>query len=553
MRYNLEDIENTDKVYDICIIGTGPAGLVLSSELASTGLSICILESGGINPSHYADNLREVVNEGKMKIKEYSRERIVGGASSTWSGLSALLDPIDMDTRPYLKVPGWPISRDELIPFWTRTKNYNFPDLRAFDEFKKIKSVGQLSPSWNLISEKVFLATVPPQRFVEDIEKISKEKNIDLFYNATALSLSGDSNKKQVNEVITVTPSRKKYNIKSRYFILATGGIENARLLLNSKDICEAGLGNEHDQVGRYFMNHPKENYGYIRLKKPIYEAPYFFGCMNAGFAGFAGLRIKDEIQKELGILNSYVRLEPVYSWSGNKGVESFIFLTKKVITGFKLWRKSGKIVPVRDYSETGDDSPIQNDKKSFKDWAGIGFNIILNFGVIVRYATARVFKNKKVAIKIIKLRNFMEMEPDSNNRISLSDTRDINGSFIPRINYNITDLDRKSLIRLHKILSEELKNSGVGELVSSLENEDNWPVNQDASHHLGTTRMGDDIRSSVVNGDCRLHSINNVYCLGGSVFSTSGCANPTITICALSLRLAEHLKTTVFKLNRAD
>jgi choline dehydrogenase-like flavoprotein len=101
-------------------------------------------------------------------------------------------------------------------------------------------------------------------------------------------------------------------------------------------------------------------------------------------------------------------------------------------------------------------------------------------------------------------------------------------------------------LIALHEALAEECRRADVGELRTSLATAETWPVDQDASHHLGTTRMGSDPRTSVVDPDCRVHTVPNLYVAGGSVFPTGGCANPTFTIVALAIRLAGHLREGV-------
>lgn len=535
--------------YDLCIIGTGPAGIVLCSELAATGLRICVLESGGWRKNGHNDELRKVISEG-IEIKDHSRERVVGGASSTWSGLSAPLDGVDMAERPFLKVPGWPISREELRPYWAAAgERYRFPKFSAFENFSHLRSQSQLQPKWKNISEKIFLAAGQPQRFGKEFQALFEKENITLFYNATVLNLEGikTGDKNRVGHAVVVTPNGKKHIIQARFFILATGGIENVRILLNSTNLCQEGLGNEYDQVGRYFMNHPKNNFGVIKLAKPFRDdASYFFGCLKDGYAGYAGLRLKEETQLAMGVLNSYIRLEPIFPWSDNSGVGGAIFLAKKAEYLLNKWKKSQskETTPLRDYAETGDDNQFQTESNSWSGLIKAGLAVLFHLPSVVQYTYARLVKKNKPVIKKIRVRNFMEMEPNPENRVTLSREKDLNGQFIPLVSHRPSELDRRSLVALHCRLAEELKENSLGELKGVLINEEkDWPINQDASHHMGATRMGHDPATSVVNQDLRLHGAENVYCAGSSVFPTSGCANPTFTICALSIRLAEHLK----------
>ena len=168
----------------------------------------------------------------------------------------------------------------------------------------------------------------------------------------------------------------------------------------------------------------------------------------------------------------------------------------------------------------------------------------------VLNYLYHRLVKKTGPDIKTIRLRNFMEMEPDPENRVLLGEEKDACGQPVPVVRHRCSELDRRSLVALHETLVDEVARNDLGQLISRLHEEDPWPIDLDASHHMGTTRMGDDPRNSVVNSDCRLHAIDNVYLAGGSVFPTSGCANPTFTMVALSIRLAEHLGEQVFKSN---
>ena len=199
--------------------------------------------------------------------------------------------------------------------------------------------------------------------------------------------------------------------------------------------------------------------------------------------------------------------------------------------------------MPLRDYSETGDDNELDGEKSVLVGVYRACLAVLFHMPSVARYAYVRFVSKKKPVIKRIGIRNFMEMEPKFDNRITLSDKRDANGEFIPVVSHKPSEIDRRSLILLYNVLVGELAKNDIGELKTGLETETEWPINQDASHHLGATRMGNDPTTSVVNKDLRLHGAENVYCAGGSVFSTSGCANPTFTICALSIRLADHFK----------
>jgi choline dehydrogenase-like flavoprotein len=536
--------------YDLCVVGSGPAGMTVARELASTGLRIAVLESGKLKPTQLGDRLRRVRSEG-IRIKDYSRERVFGGASSTWAGLSSPLDPIDMGARPWLRDSGWPIPREEMLGFYGEAAaRYRFPQLSAFggSGFGGLRESGDFHPAWRDLDEKVFLAASEPQHFGRENRHIFDEASVDLWLDATVLRLEFHKTGGGIDRAVVRTAAGREWSLHAEAFVVATGGIENARLLLASRGGSGAALGNDWDQVGRWLMNHPKNYHGTVRLARPIVELPYYLGCLRDGFAGYAGLKLRDAIQRERRLLNSYVRFEPLYPWSGSTGVESLVTIVKRsrfMLSSFKAKRK-GKVVSIRDYSETGDDSDLQNERKSAAGWLGLGANVVLDSPRVARYAYYRLVERAKPKIHAIRLRNFVEMEPDPANRVTLGAERDELGCAVPVVHHECSELDRRSLVELHATLARELPAAGLGPLETQLSTSGPWPIDQDASHHMGTTRMGTDPKISVVDPELRVHGVPNLFMAGASVFPTSGCANPTFTIVALSIRLARRLAARV-------
>ncbi|GJM22710.1 MAG: hypothetical protein DHS20C15_26250 [Planctomycetota bacterium] len=536
--------------YDLCVVGSGPAGITLVRELAASGLRIALLESGRRRPTPAADALREVSSSG-LPIKDYSRERVLGGTSSTWAGLSSPLDDIDLEARPWLAAArdGWPIPRAELEPCWrAASDHYRFAPYAEFESaaFDFLRERGDRALRWEQISEKVFRAASEAQHFGKEWGHVCEDNGPDLWLDASVLRLNAEPGTRRIASVTVRNSRGTDRELRARAFVLAAGGIENARLLLLSTDLCAAGLGNAHDQVGRGFMNHPKDNHGIVTLKEPLRELPAHFGCLHQGYAGYLGLRLRSERQREQQLLNSYVRFEPLFPWSDRQGVEAFVLLVKSSSGLFKRWKEKHEddVVTLRDYSETGDDSDLQNQRKSLLGWLGVIGLVLRDIVPVTRYVLARLAR-KAPLVRRVRLRNFMEMEPHPDNRVTLSSTEvDAFGSPRAHVHHETTALDRRSLVALHAQLGEELEAQGFGSLHSELRALDDFPIQLDASHHLGTTAMGHDPQRSVVDPNLRVHDVPNLWCAGGSVFPTSGCANPTYTIVALSIRLAAHLES---------
>lgn len=537
--------DNTE--YDVCIVGSGPAGGTLANELSESGLRVCVLESGKWERTNFCDQLRDVESV-SLKIKPYSRERQVGGTSNTWGGLSSQLDPIDFEDRTWLTVEGWPITRESLQPYYKLAiERYRFPPLTSYtgEEWEKKIKAGCLQPEWQSLECKSFLARAEPQNYRREFHTVYQLPTVDLFTDTTVTALESSPEGGSANSAIVRNQNGEK-QVRAKIFVLAANGIENARLLLLSKSFGSAGLGNEHDQVGRYFMNHPKNYFGTIQLRTPIKRLPAYFGFLADGMAGYLGLKLPEELQRSQSLLNSYVRFEPIFEWSGSPGVESFIYCTKSIRFFRRTFQRVNqkKVIELRHYAETGDDSDLQNADKSYTDYGRIAYNLIRYSPDILRYLSKRLFNRRAAPVTRIRIRNFMEMEPLAENRVTLSSKLDHFGNPVPRVTADTSPRDRRTLEELHTKLASEISAQGWGRMENLISaNKNPWPISDDASHHLGTTRMGTDPAYSVVDSECRIHTCENVYVAGGSIFSTGGNANPTFTIVALSIRLADHLK----------
>lgn len=466
--------------YQVCIIGSGPAGLTVARELhaARKGISLCVLESGKRAPSAFAAGLREVESEG-IEIKPASRERIFGGSSTTWAGTSSPLDPIDLRERPWVRDSGWPITWNDLLPFYgAAAERYAFPEPNLFEtsRWESVKDQDHFQHRWSALDEKVFSTTERPMDFAGEFGEMFDNEGIDLLLDATVLRLEGEAATGAATRALVRSSTGAETQIRAHLFVLAAGGIENARLLLLSRFACRSGLGNEHDRVGRYLMNHPKETLGTIQTHRPLRRWAAYLGYSRKGFSGYLALRLRDSVQEEHGLLNAHVRLQP----SLEPG-----------------W------------------------------WRG-----------------ASALRRKASRLRGIETRNFLEMEPEAENRVMLSVRRDALGEPLARVRHRVSALGRRTLEVLHRTLEAEIARAGWGRFISGVhEDLEPWPIIVDASHHMGATRMGVDALTSVVNRDCRLHSCPNVYVAGASVFPTSGSANPTYTVVALAIRLAAHLR----------
>lgn len=525
--------------HDVLVIGSGPAGITLARECAAEGLSVCVLESGLAHPTRRGDRLRAVESEG-IVIKDRSRERVLGGASTTWAGLSSPLDPPEFDERPWQELPGWPLAREELLPLWREAARYRFATLEMFEPsgFGRLRTGGEIAPQWRGLVEKTFLAAAEPQDFGREWREMFAVPGKDLVLDATVVRLFADGEGGRLAALAARSRGGVERTFRARVVVLACGGIENARLLLASGGPFAEG------PVGRGLMNHPKRYAGLLHLARPVRHLPYYFGCLHEGYAGYAGLRLPDAVQRERALVQSYVRFEPLYPWTDRRGVEALVTLVKGSGGLFRNWkeRRREEVVELRDWSETGDDSDLQNERRGVLGTLGLAGLVLRDSPAVARYTWNRLRSRGAPEVRTIRLRNFMEMEPRLANRVELSERTDELGTPLPRVVHFPSERDRRSLLELHRALDEEVRALGLGTVESDLAQAHPWPIVEDASHHMGTTRMGLDPATSVVDPSGRHHRVENLFCAGASLFPTGGVANPTFTIVALSIRLARTI-----------
>ncbi len=291
--------------------------------------------------------------------------------------------------------------------------------------------------------------------------------------------------------------------------MLGCGAIENARLLLASRDRRPTGLGNSHDAVGRYFQDHPKGFTGLLAVDPAAPRLPasgYWPSRATAHGRTRWGIGLTDAAQRREQVLNSYVRLEPTVLDHVPDGIAAL----KRAVRG----RVRG--LDPHDLTDLAADAPA-----------------------LARLARFRL--RNEGPIDVVRVRSFLEQEPRRASRVRLSDRRDPLGRPLAAVDWNLSDLDRRSVRVLHEALVRAFRRQGLGELQADLDDgSPTWDDLSDASHHAGTTRMGTDPRTSVTDPSGEVHDVPGLFVVGASLFPTSGYANPVFTIAATALHVAD-------------
>ena len=250
--------ENTDLTTQICVVGTGPAGLALTTALVDAGVDCCLIESGGFEPDPSTnDDLAAEIGGMNYTPLDQCRARVFGGSGTLWKGFITPLNEIDFSVRPWVPFSGWPISRYELTSYYRRALALmrGGPDL--FDQsawdYLKLQRLFEDSD----VLESQFWHFCPLLNFGKTFRaKLAKANNLRLFINATVTEIVPNPSASTVHQLKIRNGADKTFQMRAGQFVIACGAIENARLLLLSRSVCSEGLGNRYDLVGRFFMDH---------------------------------------------------------------------------------------------------------------------------------------------------------------------------------------------------------------------------------------------------------------------------------------------------------
>lgn len=507
---------------DVCIVGSGPAGIVLAQEVADGATDIVVLESGGRAQSAGADALDAVTNVGAPRLPEQrmARNRELGGSTATWWGRAATFADIDFRARAWVPGSGWPIRQEEIAAFLPRAAarlgvgvptstaalgllggRLPVPDGAPFAPFAWTYSRTADS------SEQVLR--------VADVATAADVPGTRLFVNATVTHLDTDPDTRRVRAVEVRAPDGGIRHVEARTVVLCAGGIENARLLLASNRIAAAGLGNGHDLVGRYLMDHPRGPVAAYR--------PEDFAAVQRLLGSFRADTPIGQVRVVPGVV-----LDPAVQ-------------EREQLLHAALWVEGG----------FADDDPLVAMKRLTRLTSPRAdvVNLVRGAPLVAETLVRTRLRNRSA----VRLRDhqlvhaIVEQQPDQDSRITLDTITDAYGVPRARIDWRVGEAESRTVRRAAGLFADlstrlGLPRPDLDEAVTA----DAGPLPLlDAAHPTGTTRMAASPEHGVVDTDLRVHGMDNLYVLGSSVFPTAGHANPTQMITAFAVRLGDHLKRT--------
>jgi choline dehydrogenase-like flavoprotein len=529
--------------FDVCIVGSGPAGITLAREISGSGFRVALLESGGRKAAAETQSLNTgavVSAHGyEEQILHKGRCRQFGGTSNLWNhkvrGGSdryiryVPLDDIDFERRDWVPESGWPISRQELQPFYELAREVcgvgrlDYASLVGVENGKPWETEKMESVVSQFGSSDIFLDHYRRQ--------LLRSERVAVILQAVLLRFQMDPLSRTITSAWASMPDGRTVQVRAKIFVLAAGGLENARILLLQDALQPGGLGNQHDMVGRCFMDHPQIKLGtLIPASSAVFERARHYDQRSVGGKSIMfKLHIRPEVMRREKMLNLCAVLVPHFKDLRSNGpavLHQLLFRGPRF-----LWRyRSSK---QRGATQLQSEQPRPLRQRLLEDYYSEGCCGWSKLSRLERHFSQ------------FGIHSLVEQVPDRSNRIILQEQTDAHGQRKTKVLWRWNDLDLRSIRQAQQIFREELAAAGIGTFIPVEESQDSQPRQFNSPHHfLGSTRMHDNPRNGVVDADCRVHDVPNLFIAGSSLFTTGGFANPTLTVIALALRLAVHLKT---------
>lgn len=544
-----------DVFCDVCIVGTGPAGLSVATSLANTALDVLVLETGGEHHEAQAEALSEFESIGARRAHHMSvRRRIFGGTSVLWSGRCVPFAATDYQPRAWVPNSGWPIDAADVAPYLERAGALLGLGPGVYDDrLWRMLNRRAPRPAWDpaKFEWQYFQASLPGSSIRRQVpaaddhdaenlgallhsgapaaidvaqasrELLSAAPNVRVWLHAHVSHVTSAADGTTVTGVAIHRPSGGVTHVRARAVVLACGGIDNARLLLLSNEHAPQGLGNAHDQVGRYLMDHHYAAIGVVSGEARKLRARFrqlWFDRHGRRHIYVTGASLTPKRQQEDGLTRGTVYLfEHVRS---PPPVSSFGALLRAATAG-------------------------RIDRSAFADIGNVTRHPFgLLEGMYDRYAAKRPAFS---ATSQVDIGCNVEQVPDSSSRVTLSDRVDAFGQRLARIDWRMHESERLTYAACARLFQEECRRLKleIPELTSWLCDPDaDWRAQlHDMAHPMGTTRMSANPKTGVVDANCAVHGTRGLYIAGSSVFATAGTGNPTLLIAALAKRLGEHLR----------
>ena len=502
---------------DVCIVGAGAAGIVLAAELVRQGKRVLLLESGGSAIESAVQQLNACVYTGQPHQGAHvGRFRALGGTTTMWGGQVLELNEEDFAARSWVPGSGWPFPKDELQPYYERALKAELLEKVTRSDREVWHEMKMTTPDFGHALEPYFTRWCPMPNFARLYRDTLASPKLCVVLHATATAILLHGNGTRIHGVHCKTLAGQEHTFTAVQYVLCLGTIESVRFLLQPLPGGQTPSWNTSGLLGRHFQSHIDMNAASVPAADAMRLRRWFANAYLRGYKYHPKIRLLFPVQQEQEVLNiagSVTCINP-----DERELRRAKALARNIVQGRgpRMWA----------------DLPPALRQLSVLLRMGYGYRV---------ERRAHWPKNSAFWLRV-----HCEQEPLSRSSITLTDARDAAGMLQAQLDWRVSPLEWKTIRAFTSEVQRTFAAFGWAQMEPrpELAQEDGYHniVFDNSHHHMGGTRIARSAAEGVVDTDLKLHGMDNAYVCSASVFPSSGFSNPTHTLIALAIRLADHL-----------
>ncbi len=499
------------ETYDLCVAGTGPSAFFLVRKyLLKNPLAKVLVLEAGIKTVDLLSPLSLRKSEGVGFRLDPTINIGFGGTSQLWHNVLAPLDKEDFRKHSWIPNSGWPITRASLDRHYSEVSDFFGFSSDIFDNPSNYCNF-ELERDKIAFDDTVFECKVfvHPSKYLRTNDSFTNlletYAGLKIDHGIVALKFEDDKGKSQL--YVYDRKTQEKYTIFAKNYVLCCGALNNPEILLNSSHIRK-----KTPHIGHFLMDHPMGNFYQYKYEYPVTAKIYSGMTFQKGISIKIALKLRCKLQKKHKFANSVFYLRPSFSEGFNNRSEELKNKLLTVRSKLKRFRL-----------------PIREGLALMKD-----LNMVAQ---IIQYKTGLMSQHRLTDCMFVT-----EQRPSMGSRLELTDELNEYGNYKIKVLWNLLDEDIQEVAGLKAFIDSSVMSLNAATATYNYEDFDWRDRLASAAHHLGTVRMSEDTASGCVDLNLKLHGFDDIYVCDGSVFPTSGNANPTMTCMALASRLGELL-----------
>lgn len=528
---------------DLCIVGMGPAGMILACEAEKNGLKVLLVDTGDINGSAVTTDKSTITDVARHAPLPLASHQGLGGTSWLWGGRCVPFEAIDFQNRPYVPHSGWPCTLDELQPWYQTAAHYldcgNAKFHSAIEGWDKL-------PDMDLSQHERWARQ--PQLAHRLKARLVNAPGILLLCNTQVTGMVFDEHHHHVDALVA-RHQDTTLELHAKTFILACGGVETTRLLLSVQRQSPPLFAGPDGPLGRFYMGHIFGSIASIVLNRPDDVSALDFHRDSTGTYVRRRFTLAPQAQEQHQLLNTsfYIDNPPFYDATHRNATLSMIFLALRIpAIGRRLITEAIRLRHIG--------PPPYRIGPHLCNIARNPLRVAVDVIAILRDRYVSRVRKPGFILRnkggTYALNYHAEQVPNPDSRITLKPQQAENhqADTLPdlHIDFRYVAQDAQSVLQAHALLDNALRTAGKGYLrYHRPDSERIAHIMEEATdgfHQVGTTRMGHDPQTSVVDQNGQVHGIDNLLIASSGVFPTTGEANPTFLLAAFAARMAAFI-----------